>query len=543
MSTTAEEVVFSESDLPRPTAYSYVRFSTPTQILGDSLRRQVQMAEAYAAQHNLRLDKRGYKDMGVSAFKQKNSKTGDLAAFIAAVREGAIAPGSYLLIEQFDRLSRSEITAALGLMLNLVDAGVILVTLVDNRVWDRETVQDMGNLIVSIVLMSRAHEESLAKSRRLKSAWGQKRKLALETGKILTRECPRWLRVSDDRTSFEVLEDRVESIRKVYDMRIGGHGIVSIVNRANKEGWPPPAKGDSWHTSLVGRVLHNRSLLGEYQPGIQDENGKRVIEGDPVLNFYPAVIDEQTFLRAQAVGDRKGAFPGRRDLTYRNFLQGLLRCNCGQSMVRKNKQSTKQPGYARYYCTARNRGLSDCPGVSAPDLEAAVIFVVSRMAPAFFEGTARMDALKVRAEVLEVDVSAARQTRNRYLDAIGNTTTSIPALLTRMAEAETVLEKHEKELAQIRAELADLAGDSDSVFENIALAVKDTGNIDARAALREDLSRIIERVVVHEREGFVQVHLRGNDAPVTHPLRVSGLSIPGIEFTTSPGELPTHDEE
>jgi hypothetical protein len=47
-------------------------------------------------------------------------------------------------------------------------------------------------------------------------------------------------------------------------MRIGGDGVVSMVNRVNKEGWPVPGKSNSWHTALLGRVLHSRALLGEY---------------------------------------------------------------------------------------------------------------------------------------------------------------------------------------------------------------------------------------------------------------------------------------
>ena len=35
----------------QPKAYSYIRFSTPEQALGDSLRRQVQLAEEYARKH------------------------------------------------------------------------------------------------------------------------------------------------------------------------------------------------------------------------------------------------------------------------------------------------------------------------------------------------------------------------------------------------------------------------------------------------------------------------------------------------------------
>src|SRR3569832_2165363 len=80
-----------------PIAYSYVRFSTAKQELGDSLRRQVQMAKLYAEQNGLRLSERTFQDLGVSGFKQKNIKTGALSAFILAVKNGFVAPGSYLL--------------------------------------------------------------------------------------------------------------------------------------------------------------------------------------------------------------------------------------------------------------------------------------------------------------------------------------------------------------------------------------------------------------------------------------------------------------
>jgi hypothetical protein len=39
-------------------AYSYIRFSTPQQKLGDSLRRQTEKAAKYAAEHGLRFDTR-----------------------------------------------------------------------------------------------------------------------------------------------------------------------------------------------------------------------------------------------------------------------------------------------------------------------------------------------------------------------------------------------------------------------------------------------------------------------------------------------------
>ena len=544
------------ANTPKKVAYSYVRFSTAKQELGDSLRRQVAMAEDYCRANNLELHPVSYRDLGVSAFKRRNLEKGALAAFIDAVKTGKIAKGSYLVIEQFDRLSRDDIDAALELLLHLVRAcGITVVTLSDNKVWDRVAIKDTGNLVLAIVLMSRANNESEAKAGRLRAKWGEKKKHAGEAGqRVITSECPRWLAVNKEKTGFVVLEDRVESIRKVFTLRVEqGLGVTSIVSRANKEGWPAPGKpplqmagedaaayaerktrDTGWHTSLVGRLLKNRALLGEYQPHVSDpESGKRTPVGKAVLGYYPAVLDETLFLRAQATAERKGAFPGRRDASLKNWLQGLLRCTCGHSFIRKNKDSKAQPEYARYYCTMRNRQMSKCAPASAKELEGAVLRVVSHQAPEYFSGTTIMEELKVRAELLEVDVSAARQRRDRFADAIGTSPAPIPALMVRLDDAQKALALLERELATVRAQLADLGGNADDVFKNIVNAVKSIDSLDARATLREDLSRIIEKVEVHAADGYIRVFIRGSDTPVVQMLRPTGV-VPGISFSGTP---------
>jgi DNA invertase Pin-like site-specific DNA recombinase len=51
----------------RPKAYSYVRFSSPEQMKGDSWRRQSERARAYALEHGLDLVEGSYEDLGISA--------------------------------------------------------------------------------------------------------------------------------------------------------------------------------------------------------------------------------------------------------------------------------------------------------------------------------------------------------------------------------------------------------------------------------------------------------------------------------------------
>ena len=72
-------------------AYSYVRFSSPQQLKGDSHRRQTEKAAQYAAEKGLVLDTElTLEDLGVSAYRGRNAKAGNLGVFLKAVEAGRV---------------------------------------------------------------------------------------------------------------------------------------------------------------------------------------------------------------------------------------------------------------------------------------------------------------------------------------------------------------------------------------------------------------------------------------------------------------------
>jgi hypothetical protein len=94
-----------------PTAYSYLRFSNPSQAKGDSTRRQHELRDNWLARNPaIKLDV-GFRldDKGISAFKGKNLETGALGAFIKAVDAGKVKKGSFLILEKLDRFSRTDV--------------------------------------------------------------------------------------------------------------------------------------------------------------------------------------------------------------------------------------------------------------------------------------------------------------------------------------------------------------------------------------------------------------------------------------------------
>ena len=121
-----------------PKAYSYIRFSTPDQLNGDSLRRQLDLSKRYAAQHGLVLDENlNLQDLGLSAYHAEH-REGALGRFLELVKGSRISEGSVLLVESLDRLSREEITEALEQFLAIIRSGVKIVTLADNETRIRE---------------------------------------------------------------------------------------------------------------------------------------------------------------------------------------------------------------------------------------------------------------------------------------------------------------------------------------------------------------------------------------------------------------------
>lgn len=212
--------------MTKPKAYSYLRFSSPEQAKGDSARRQETAAIEYAERFGLELDAGlTYQDLGVSAFRGRNLAEGRLGDFLQAVRVGVVEPGSFFLVENLDRISRLPPAKALNILQGIVEAGVTVVTLVDGVAYTEANIErDFGRLVTALSIFARAHEESATKARRVREAWDRKKREAASTP--LTRVCPAWLRLKEDRSGFDVIPERGEVVRRIYEMAASGSQAV-----------------------------------------------------------------------------------------------------------------------------------------------------------------------------------------------------------------------------------------------------------------------------------------------------------------------------
>lgn len=296
-----------------PMVLSYLRFSTSEQLKGDSTRRQLDLSERYAAERGWAIDT-SMSDKGISAFRGSNATSGALAKLLELVKDKQIPRGSVLLVESLDRLSRNEITEALELFLSLVRSGLRIITLADDREY-RQGQLELSGLMYSLMIMSRAHEESETKSKRIGAAWRNKR--ANLDKKPLTSIVPSWLEVRGEK--IVVHEAKAAVVKRIFRMVLDGHGLTAIVKRLNKE-------DAEIGRSYVFKILHSRATIGEFQPHrIVHSDGKRLREpaGEPVKNYFPAVVDEQTFYAAQAVLTKRRQHRGPNS-KFINLFKGLL---------------------------------------------------------------------------------------------------------------------------------------------------------------------------------------------------------------------------
>ena len=264
---------------PRAKAYSYVRFSTPDQMKGDSFRRQAEASRQYADENGLELDESlSFHDLGVSAFRGRNVEDGALGSFLDAVEQGSVKPGSFLLVESLDRLSRQSAFRAFRQFSAILDTGVNIITLHDGKTYSGGGELTFSDLMVSLAVMQRAHEESLTKSRRLSASWEEKRRVATREatenngGKIkpLTSRCPEWLTLNKQTWEFEINEERAEIVRRIFSLTVEGIGKNAIARMLNTEGVPSfrsdRGKGIGWHDSYITKILDSEAVIGRCQP-------------------------------------------------------------------------------------------------------------------------------------------------------------------------------------------------------------------------------------------------------------------------------------
>ena len=304
----------------RRKAFSYMRFSSPKQAEGDSLRRQTEGRDAYCQRKKLELDTSlSLADLGVSAWKGDNADTGALSVFLDLCKKGVIPKGSCLIVEHLDRLTRQHVRKALTLFFQILDAGVTIVTIQPEREYSPDD-KDPLSLIEPLILFAAANEKSETLSKRLRDAWAEKRRQR----KPMTKWTPAWLRLKDDRSGYELVPDKAKIVKDIIGLALAGYGDLRLIRKLNGEKWPVISGHRCWTNSYVSKILRTPALIGHYAPGI-DADGRHIPTGEKWEGYFPPVISTEDWykLRAARQGHTKQRGPTGDQVA--NLFTGLLR--------------------------------------------------------------------------------------------------------------------------------------------------------------------------------------------------------------------------
>jgi len=486
-----------------PKAYSYVRWSSDAQTTGDSLRRQQEASAKYALEHGLELvSDFDLTDAGISAFKGQHAKEGALATFLEAVKAGRIETGSYLLVEALDRLSRQDVWTAFNQLSSIVNAGINIVTVSDGIVYSKEgSTNNFSDLIIAITGMIRANDESLRKSQRVGAAWRNKKTNA--SSKKLTVMCPNWMKLSPDRTHFILHDAHVLTVKRIFAECIGGKGTRVITSEFNREKIPTYGRSPNWAESTIKKILCSRAVLGEYHPH-KKVDGKRIPDGDPVQDYYPQIIDEETYNLAQAaMRSRRQGAAGRRGKNYSNLFSGLIKCAyCGGTMRYLDKGP--EPKGGRYLVCANSQNGMGCVNRawSYPKFETVFLTFVRDLDLRSLVGGVKVadEAKQLRDEIRARQ--EAVQSNTKKIETYFEQLEANPALATMMLERANALATENKQIQeQIDARQAYLdqlqANGSDVSDEElnrlIGMFQNGEGN---RFALADRIRSLVERIDV-----------------------------------------------
>jgi hypothetical protein len=370
-------------------AYSYLRLSTKIQLKGDGKRRQLDDTHEAAEKHGWTLSDKTFHDLGVSAFKGDNLITGALSQFLKLVEEGTVARGSVLMVENPDRISREGVTKSVTILMTLLAADIMVYTTADHKLYSGSKETAFLDLITWGIAAERGHDESLRKSERISKAKKAQRERARATGYIYSVLCPHWLRVvgKGDARKFELVPDRVEIIQLIYKKRLEGWSLYDLAIYLTKEGYTPTTSINNrdsakiWHVAALQRWLTSTAVIGEFQP-VTTGTGKRLKDGDPIPNYYPAIISEQDFRRVAGTfrEGTKGRVPHELGA---NIFRGLLVCSCGSNLhvTVRHSPSTHQgvPIKLKYRkITCPNNKLKTC-GITAQHYHAVEGFILASL--------------------------------------------------------------------------------------------------------------------------------------------------------------------
>ena len=484
--------------------YSYLRFSDPRQAAGSSVDRQMAYAQRWADEHGMVLDAElSMRDEGLSAYHQQHIKSGALGAFLAAVAAGSVPVGSVLIVEGLDRLSRAEPILAQAQLAQIVNAGITLVTASDGKAYNRERLRAQPmDLVYSLLVMIRAHEESDTKSRRVKAAIRRQCEAWIAgtfRGKIRSGRDPAWIVETSD--GWAIDEARAAAARVAIDAYLEGYGNTRISDMLIERGLKLSPEG--LYTHQVYRLVRQRALIGEKTVTVDGQ--EYVLAG-----YYPPLVTPEVFARLEAANSGRSYRATKGEVP--SILTGIGVAVCGHcgaaiSAATMRTKGTRRDGSPyqlkrRFLCNKADNRSCRAGSAAAGVIEAAIIRwcsdqinLSSLVAGSTVEAGLRAELVASRADLAKAAGDLERVAEALLADDGG----AVPMVFVRKARAlETDIERLQERVLRSEQALAAAArrdtGGS-AAWQALAQAVL-ANDYDARIKMRRLVADTFRKIAI-----------------------------------------------
>jgi hypothetical protein len=342
-------------------------------------------------------------------------------------------------------------------------------------------------LIIAIAMAMRAHEESETKSKRLKEAFAQKRKLAAQEGIHIAKSLPWWLTWDEEGKKIICPPDRRKILERIFTgVTEEGKSPLEISRVFNDEGvptWRPKTR--VWLDNRVRDAINSDAVMGTIGATRKTKIAGRHWE---LASYYPEVIDPETVAKARAIvkSNRKNK-SGRKpsEVTIPNILKSIVRYKklwCRFSVHRKRANWN---GY--YEAVDDNRRMPWM--ISANQIEPILLASVADLTPDYIKPPTigNAETALLRAEVKQLESTLA----NITMAVEAGSTTMIP----RLVEIEKKLSEAKEQLAKADA-TDNVAVDHQAIKLLAGYEPSDLKDPTMRVEIASSIRRLISRIQV-----------------------------------------------
>ena len=320
-----------------------------------------------------------YDDAG---FTGANTKRPAFQKLLQDIADGKV---DVIAVYRYDRLSRSLLDF-LQLLSFFKEQGVDFVSVSQNI----DTTSSLGRLQAN-VLMSFNEYEREAISERTKDKIRAARQKGLFTG----GRPPLGYDTVDKR--LVVNEAEADRVREIFRLYLDFRSLLSVAKVLNHREWRNKTLRTKTGQLIPGGPFTKQTVRFLISNPLY--TGKVRCNGDLVDGVHEAIIDDETFDKAQALLDSHAVRKNYRPRRSKSFLTGLLYCGACSRAMGPHYTQKKDRRYRFYVCQkAQKQGAEACPSARVPAREIED-FVVSKV----------MEIGKDPAMVSETLISARKQ--------------------------------------------------------------------------------------------------------------------------------------